>query len=195
MNKNPQFFILAVLLSLLLSILGVIFVIVPRVSSLKELAGQVAAKEQELILGREKVQAVREAAMLLNSAKRDIELLGVAIPEKEKADEALVQVTTAASTADVNVDRVVISPSETNSVIFTVSASGGYENTVSLIANLEKNLRPAKITDYSLSSNSSGAQVNSTFTISFPYLPEASPVASVTPTSDQSNVNPGVQNE
>lgn len=192
MRKNSQFFILAVLVSLLLSILAIIFIIVPNVSSLKDLSNRVAAKEQELILGREKVQAIKEASNVIKSAQRDIQLLGVAVPEKEKADEALVQVTTAATSAGITVDRVVISPTETNSVNFTVSANGSYTDTITFMANLEKNLRPAKISDYSLSSNSLGSQVNSTFTVSFPYLPEAataSATASVSPTATQTNLN------
>ncbi len=177
MKKNSQFFVLLVLLCLLMSFLGIIFVIVPHVSTLKNLSQRVAAKEQELVLGEEKVAAVKDAATLIKSAQRDIQLLGVAIPEKQKADEALVQATTAASAAGISVQNVVISPSETSAIVLTLSASGSYQNTITFIADLEKNLRPVKITDYSLTSSSSGGQVNSTFTISFPYLNIPSPTA------------------
>lgn len=197
MKKNSQFFILIVLLCLLLSLLAVIFLIVPHVSTLKNLSQKVAAKEQELTLGREKVQAIRNASILIKSAQRDIQLLGVAIPEKEKADEALVQVTSAASSAGISVQSAVISPSVNSAVSLTVSASGSYENTVSFIANLEKNLRPVKISDYSLASSSSG-QISSTFTISFPYLsaqPSPTATTGTTPTDSQNSTSEKGQNE
>lgn len=188
MKKNSQLVILVVLLALLLSFLGIVFVIVPQISSLKDISNQIAAKQVELSAGRAEVEAVRTAAQLIKSASSDIATLGIAVPNGAKADEALVQVTQAASQAGLTVQNASVGQGDQSGyVAFSVSTEGSYDQTVAFIANLEKSLRPAGIVDYSLSSTEKASVISATFNIKFPYVTQdVAASATVTPTGTTS---------
>lgn len=185
MPRNSQLTVLIVLVALLLSFLGIIFVIVPRISTLKTLSDQVAAKQAELDAGRQEVQSLKAAVQLIQSAQKDIETLGIAVPNSPKADEALVQLSQAATQAGLTVKSAAISPSEDQSITFTVSTDGQYNSAVSFIANMEKNLRPVAFIDYTLSATQNSSVISATFNISFPYIEEEE-TATTTATSTES---------
>jgi Tfp pilus assembly protein PilO len=186
MQKSNQLTILIVLLSLLLSFLGIVFVIIPQISTLKDLANKATAKQSELTAGRAEVAAIKEAAQLIKSAASDITLLGVAVPDGAKADEALVQVTQAATQAGLSVKSVSVSQAADGYVGFSVSTEGAYDQTITFIGNLEKSLRPAGIVDYNLSQTDKASTISATFNIKFPYITEAT-TATPTPESTQTS--------
>lgn len=186
-NKS-QITTLAVL-SLLVGILVVIFFIVPQVSQIKDYSGQINQKEIELQSGQDQVQAIKEYALVLKTAKSDVEKLGVSIPTEEKADEAVLQVASAASSAGISMNSVSVSStttgttnvtseasaSQTGTLTLSVSTSGGYDATLGFIKNLEKNLRPVTLSNLSIAGDAEGgSDVAATFSLSFPYIQDES---------------------
>ena len=193
MEKKPQLLIIIVLLALLASFLGIVFVIVPNISKLKDISDRVAAKEQKLEVGRTEVASIKEAAQLINSAQRDIELLGVAIPDGPKTDEAIVQISQAAAQSGLKIKNAAISEGAAGYITISFSTAGSYQDTVSFISNLEKNLRPVKVADYTISGADSGNLVSATFDIAFPFI-AAQPKASSTETPTNNEENTEVSN-
>lgn len=173
-------------LSLLVAILVGILLIYPQITKIKALSATVNQKESELEQGLREVSEIKEFALLLKSAKSDIEKLGVAIPEEERADEALLQMAVAASNAGISITGVGVDaqgsqdaqegellPSGT--VTLTISTQGEYLKTVDFIKKAENNLRPASLRNINLSSDEEGsAGVSGSFMIDFPFINIAS---------------------
>ncbi len=155
-------------LALLVSLGIVIFLVVPRVSEMKELSNSIAAKEAELEIGKNKVSALRNAVQLIKTARRDMEILGVALPPNKDIAEALVQTNANASNAGVVIQTISVGEGGAGNISVSATVSGSYEQVMGFLSNTEKNLRPMQVSDYSLVS-SEGA-INATFNFLFPYL-------------------------
>jgi len=170
-------------LALLASILAIIFIIVPKMKDLKSINTQVKAKEQELEAGKAKVAAIKNAAALIKKARKDLETLGIAVPDQERAEEALLQVTSAAGKAEITVKSMTMSAGgEGNLLSVAVSTSGRYDNTIRFMENLEKSLRPAATTSFNFAPKVGTGDVDATFQIVLPYVNEAA-LASATATA------------
>jgi len=162
-------------LALLASLAIVIFLVVPRISEMKELSNNVAAKEAELEAGKNKVAALRNAIQLIKTARRDMEILGIAVPVDKDIAEALVQVNANASNSGVVIEAISAAEGETGNISISATVLGSYEQVMGFLSNTEKSLRPIKIVDYNLISTE-GA-VDATFNLLFPYLKEESSLA------------------
>lgn len=179
-------------LAMLLAILLGIFYIVPQISKVKKLSDTVASKEEDLNRGLEEVASIKEFALLMKTARSEIEKLGVSIPQEEKADEALLQAASAASVAGISVSGVSVdtqAPQQSRGaeegstndtalagvVSLTVTTGGEYGKTIDFMKNLEKNLRPVTIKNVALSANGeTSGNVDGSFVIEFPYVAAAS---------------------
>jgi len=161
-------------LALLASILAVIFIIVPKMRDLKSINTQVKTKEQELEAGKAKVAAIKKAAELIRKARKDLETLGIAVPNKEKGEEALLQVASAAGKAEITVKSATISAGGEGRGLLSlaVSTSGRYDNTIRFMENLEKSLRPATVSSFNFSPKQGSADVDATFQIALPFVDE-----------------------
>ena len=204
-KKPSQIILLISVFSLLVAILLVIFVIVPKVSELKNVASDVEAKKQELEAGKSKVAATKKAIQTMSSAKRDLDLLGVAIPTQPDPEDALVQVSAAAGKAGVKLSSIAISQGDTSkgsTLGLTFSALGNFDSTIALIDNLEKCLRPITVNDYAISNSENSGDLGSTFNLKLPYvadeskaitaaLPVGSEGQSETPAATQTEVTNG----
>lgn len=198
-NQNSALAVLA----MLVAVLVVIFLIVPRVSAIKDLSNQIVDKESQLKQGQAQVDSVKQFAAILKTARADIAALGVAIPTEEKADEAVLQVASAASKAGVNVTSVSVSTTSaaapravaatqegaatdqaevtsatssasSGSLQVSVSIRGNYGATLDLLKKLEENLRPVTLKNLSIASNAeSGSDVDSSFNLDFPFAKAA----------------------
>ncbi len=160
----------------------VILYIVPKTTDLKNLSQRAAAKQSELEVGRQQVAAIRTATQLIKAARADMDTLGVAIPDKEKAEEALQQLSANASSSEITIKSVTAGTGQaetgqSGALTITVSVSGDFSNTIAFIGNLEKNLRPVKVVDYSIVASGVGALTDTTFNLSFPYLVSSDEVA------------------
>lgn len=186
-NQNSALAVLA----MLVAIIVVIFFIVPRVSAIRDLSNQVAQRESELKSGQAKVEAVKQFAMILKTAKNDIDKLGVSIPTEERADEALLQAASAASSAGVGISSVAIAASseqvqnetaqsgsgdqaqstvKSGVLTLTISARGSYSAMLDYIKKLEENIRPVTIQNLSIASSADSSDVDGTFTLHFPFV-------------------------
>jgi len=177
-NKNSsQTIILAAAGFLLVAFVAIITYLVPRVSEIKTLNDSIANKQQELALGRQKVQAIRDAIQVINKAKREIEILGIAIPDKEKAEESLVQITTIASANEITISNMSFSSGsdkKASKLTVNVTAQGDYGKFASFFNALNTNLRPVAVSGINFSNNDSTNQLEAGFDLVFPYLSEDS---------------------
>lgn len=189
-NQNSALAILA----MLVAVLVVIFFIVPKVSAIKDFSNQAVQKESELASGQAKVAAAKQFATLIKTARADIEKLGVSIPTEEKADEAILQAASAASSAGIGITSVSVSASDgtenatktttategqaavkeaaTGGVLsLTIATRGNYTATVDFLKKMESNLRPITLKNLSVASSvDSGSDVDGNFTLDFPYV-------------------------
>ena len=162
---------LGAVLALLASFIIVITYLVPQISSIKDGSNRAAAKEQELEAGKKKIQTIKTAVQLIASAKKDIETLGISMPAKAKAEEAVVQVASAASQAGAAVKSITVGDTKGGKVLLSFSTEGKFDQYTTFLDNLEKNLRPMKISDYNMTLNQNDQSlVDSTFNIEFPYV-------------------------
>jgi len=200
-NSNSALAVLA----MLVAIIVVIFFIVPRVSSIRDLSNRVSQKELELKAGQAKVEAVKQFALVLKTAKNDIDKLGVSIPTEEKADEALLQATSAASSAGISISSVAIAatsesasaasteaatgtvqadgaqnPTKSGVLTLTISTRGGYSAMLDYIKKLEENIRPVTIKSVAIASATDSSDVDGNFTLDFPFVEDISQSATQT---------------
>jgi Tfp pilus assembly protein PilO len=175
-RSNQQKIMIVAAISLLVAFLLIIFYIVPSISDLKDKATTIASKKQEHDLGVQKVQAIRSATQAIALAKKQVSLIGVAIPEKQNAEEAVLQISTASKDASVTVKGISVGDSEVagkataGSLGISVSVTGEYANIVKLTKALEKNLRPVNISNISVSVGNTSSEVSAKFDLNFPYL-------------------------
>jgi len=170
--KKGQGMLLISVVALLASFIIVISYLVPKISSLKDLANQVALKEQELETGKAKVEALKKATAIIKVARSEIETLGIAVPSKERADEAVAQIAKIAGDSGLNLQSVNAGAPGGGFINVTVSCEGSFPSVQTFLEKIEKNLRPVKVVDYTVASASGGASVSSTFNFSMPYVGE-----------------------
>lgn len=178
-NKDNKKIIFLSVIALLLSFFIIAMYLVPKMKNLKTLSTQAAAKQAELDAGVEQVKAIRTAAQLIKAASKDIETLGISIPEQSRAEEALAQLGASASKSDVQVKSVSIGGGASGTLKITLSISGGFDQTMTFISNLEKNLRPIEIEDYTIASVEGGS-LDTSFNLNFPYLQSEKAAAEAT---------------
>lgn len=191
LKGKSQTIVVVSVLSLLVAIMLTILVLVPQFSHLKDLSSTANAKQEQLRLGREKVKSIKDGVALIANSKQDIDLLGVAIPKSSEAENALLQVSTAASMAGVTISSVAVSDSKSELKV-SLSVSGAYDKTMDFLSKIEQNLRPTLLSDLTIGSVEEG-DLSSTFNLSFPYLPaeadmSATPTAAGSPASAESAV-------
>ncbi|MCX6809943.1 MAG: hypothetical protein NTZ65_04345 [Candidatus Berkelbacteria bacterium] len=172
-KKPSQIILLSSVFALMVGVLLVIFVIVPKVQELKTVASNVEAKKQELEAGQNKVAATKKAIQTMSAAKRDLDLLGVAIPNQPDPEDALVQISAASGKAGLKLSSIAIAQSDStkgSSLGLTFSTLGNFDSTLALFDNLEKGLRPIVIKDYAISNSENSGDLSATFNLTLPYI-------------------------
>jgi len=196
MNKvKSQTILIISAAALIVAFILIIGVIVPKVNQLKQKNMAIAAKQQELDLGKKKVEALRAAELAIKTAKNDLDKLGVSIPYKEKSEEALAQLAAIATDSKTIIKTVSIGSSETGQLNVSITIEGNYNDTLKFISDVEKNIRPTQIRDYSMSWVEDQQSLNSTFNLIFPYVYEqpqgSSQLTPTTAATATSSVVPG----
>lgn len=186
--KNQSLLLISVL-ALLASIVIVIVYVVPKITALKDLSNNVAIKQQELQDGKNKVEALKKATAIIKVARFEMETLGISIPAKENADEAVSQIADAAGKAGLDVESINSSSSQEGSLALVVTSSGSFGNVTGFIENIEKNLRPVRITDYTVASSGDG-KVDATINLSVPFLAQNNTDATSTTEGGQTDEQP-----
>lgn len=183
-QKKSQISTYLSVLALLAAFILVITYIVPKITVLKDLSTQIVAKESELSAGKQKVEDLKKAAGLIKMARSQMETLQIAVPTKEKADEAVAQLSAASSQAGLSIQSITVGTSSGGIATLTVTTEGEFSNTVSFMSAVEQNLRPATFSDFSIASSQTDSVISATFNISIPYINE-----SPSPTPDTSTAS------
>jgi Tfp pilus assembly protein PilO len=160
-------------LALLASFVIVIMFVVPKIAVLKDLSNKVALKESELNAGKQKVEDLKKASALIKTARSEMETLQIAVPTKEKVDEAVAQLSAASNQAGLSIQSITIGTPGAGVASLTVTTEGEFSNTVSFMANVEQILRPASFSDFSVASSQTNSLISATFNIAFPFIDEA----------------------
>lgn len=172
-KKSTQTPILAAAILLLVALILLIAYIIPKITTLKELNQEISQKEHELAVGKQKVQALRDAAQLIQQAKKEVELLGISIPTKEKAEESLLQITNIATRQNVAVTSASFDSAE-GLLTMSVTAKGDYNKFVDFFNDINSNIRPVAVSGISFSVNEEDSGLEASFDLSFPYIAEES---------------------
>lgn len=198
-TKGNQSSLLAVF-TVILAILAAVFYIVPQASAIKDLSNKIVQNEQELTAGQAKVSAAKQFAMVVKAAKADIEKLGISIPTEEKADEAVLQSASAASSAGITLVSVSVSgqsstPASSASsesadltsgggassgiISLTISTKGNYPATIEFVKKLEENIRPVTLKNMSIAvAEDGGDDIDGSFVLEFPFVKAATSTGS-----------------
>lgn len=175
-KKSTQTPVALAALLLLVALVVLIAYIIPQITTLKDLNQSVVQKEQELAVGRQKVQAIRDAVQLIQQAKKELEVLGIAIPTKEKAEESLLQIANIASRQEITVRTATFSSAE-GSLAMNVTAEGDYNKFVDFFNDVNSNIRPAAVTGINFSPNEETGALQASFDLNFPYIVEETKAA------------------
>jgi len=167
-NTKNQAVLLASVLALLASVVIVITYIVPQFFSLKNLSNDISSKQSELDQGKNRVSALKSAAAIVKAAHSELETLGIALPASQDSDKAIAQVADAAGRAGLSVGSINSNSVQQGELTLIITGSGSYGNIADFVSNIERNLRPTKVTELSLASN--GTNVDATISLSMPFL-------------------------
>ncbi len=176
-------------LLLLVALVVLIAYVIPQITTLKDLNQSIVQKEQELAIGKQKVQAIRDAVQLIQQAKKEVEVLGIAIPTKEKAEESLLQIANIASRQEITVKTATFSSAE-GSLAMNVTAEGDYNKFVDFFNDVNSNIRPAAVSGINFSPNEETGALEASFDVIFPYIAEeTNNVAVETNTDEEGGLN------
>lgn len=192
MKKQSQLISFISVLALLGAFLLIIFVVTPRVRQLWDLSSQAKGKGEQIALKQQEVESVKEASVLVKGAKQEVEMLQIAVPDKEKAEEALAQLSSATAAAGLKMTSVGLHGAQDGFVKISMSVFGPFDKFIGLMGNLESNLRPIKIDDYTVTSSEDSSDVSASLNLLFPYLPQTSPTPQVSATA---SVNSATSNQ
>jgi len=171
-KTSPQTLLIAAALSLLVALVLIIAYMVPKINTLKDLNQTIVQKQQELDLGKQKVQAVRDAVQLLQQAKKEIEVLNIAMPTKEKAEESLLQVSEIASKQEIEITSATFAEDKTSGsqqLTMSLTTRGAYNKFVDFFNAVNTNLRPAVASGINFSPNEEKG-LEASFDLTFPYI-------------------------
>lgn len=172
-KKSTQTPILTAAVLLLVALIILIAYIIPQIATLKELNQEISQKESELIIGKQKVQALRDAAQLIQQAKKEVELLGISIPTKEKAEESLLQITNIAARQSITITSTSFSSAE-GLLTMNVIAKGDYNKFIDFFNDADSNIRPVSVSGISFSANGDNGGLEASFDLLLPYIAEVS---------------------
>ncbi len=164
---------------LLIALFVLILFLIPRINQIKTLATEIANKQAEYEVGLLRVSLAQKAVDTITQAKKESDLLGVAIPESPRAEEAILQVSTSASSSGLQVTSAEVIKASEGILSITVSTRGSYDNTISFVSKLKNNLRPVKLVDLTMTKDGDDV-INANFNLELPYLYQVtkSPVSS-----------------
>jgi Tfp pilus assembly protein PilO len=161
---------LAITLSTILLFVALVVLIlylIPRVSQLKLLSHQVESKRVEYESGKLKIQNAEALQSMLGQYKKEAELLGIALPGKSKAEDALVELSEAAKGSGLEIVSADVSD-EKGSLLVDLSTKGTYENQVGFLDKLKNNLRPIKVVEIEMTKIDDKIVTN--LKLNFPYF-------------------------
>lgn len=161
---------LAITLSTILLFVALVVLIlylIPKVSQLKLLSNQVESKRVEYESGKLKIQNAELLQSMLGQYKKEAELLGIALPGSSKAEDALVELSEAARSVNLEIMSADVSD-EKGSLQVDFSTKGTYENQVNLLDKLKNNLRPVKVIEIEMAKTDGNIVAN--LKLSFPYF-------------------------
>lgn len=144
---------------ILLGILGVIaagyFYTWPQLTELKSVRTTAAARTADLEAIQAQQQEISVLAQQLASRAADLDRLTLAVPSTSRNEELLVSLEHMASTSGVVLSTVQPTATAASSGSeVTVTLRGSYSGVAAFIELLDKNLRPVKIVDLSLTGSS-----------------------------------------
>ncbi len=168
-TKKTQTPVLIAALLLLVALVLLVAYVIPKITTLKEMNQEISNKELELSVGKQKVQSIKDAAQLIQQAKKEVETLGIAIPTKEKAEESLLQITNIASQESISVINASFSSTD-GSLVMSVTARGAYDKFVNFFNDLNANIRPVAVSGINFSSGEDSGSLEATFDLSLPYI-------------------------
>lgn len=187
-KKTSQIPVALAALLLLVALVVLIAYIIPQITTLRDLNQSVVQKEQELAVGKQKVQAIRDAVQLIQQAKKEVEVLGIAIPTKEKAEESLLQIANIASRQEITVKTATFSSAE-GSLTMNVTAEGDYNKFIDFFNDVNSNIRPVVASDINFSPNEETGSLEASFDVSFPYLEEDPKVVATDEATDEGGID------
>lgn len=179
MEKKGKIVIIFSTVILFFALFAFILFLIPSINRLKEVSTEVAKKQAEYEAGLLRVMMAQKAVDTITQAKQESALLGVAIPESPRAEEAMIQMNSSASSSGLKVISAEVIKANEGILSISFSTKGNYDNTISFISKIKSNLRPTKIVDLTMTKDGSD-EINANFNLEFPYLYQStkSPVAS-----------------
>jgi len=182
-KKSKSAIIFATIL-LFVALVVLILYLLPKISQLKTLSNQVESKKIEYETGKLRIDNIAALNEMVGQYKRQAELLGIALPSSGRAEDALLELSSAASDSNLQVISAEVNPEGKGSLQVSISTRGTFENSVGFINKLKSNLRPIKVLD--LSMNKSDDEIITSLDLNFPFFVEVSATVSKTPANSTS---------
>lgn len=180
-NDQGRFTIIFSTFILFVALFVFILFLVPKLNNIKSLANDVQQKKVEYELGLLRVSEAERAKDLIAQSKSEGDRISVALPFSAKAEDAILQLSSAATDSGLSVTSAEVVAIKDGILSVAFSTHGTFENTIGVLDRLKKNLRPIKIVQLDLIRDGEG-QISADYSLEFPYLyqPAPSPQASST---------------
>jgi len=185
-DDQGKFTIIFATFILFVALFVLILFLIPKINDIKDLSNQVAQKRAEYEMGLIRVAEAQKASDVIKQAKAESDLLAVALPDAPKAEDAIVALSQAASDAGLSVTSAEVADAKDGILAVSVSTRGTFENTISYLDKLKRNLRPTKIIELNFTSGD-GGEINADYSLEFPYLYKSSPSPSTTASPEGGN--------
>jgi len=185
-GDQGKFTIIFATFILFVALFVLILFLIPKINNIKDLSNQVAQKRAEYEMGLIRVAEAQKASDVIKQAKAESDLLSVALPDAPRAEDAIVSLSKAASDAGLQITSAEVINAQEGVLAVSLSTRGTFENTVSFLDKLKRNLRPTKIVELNFISND-GGEINADYSLEFPYLYKTTPIPSATVSPEGGN--------
>lgn len=145
---------------ILLAILNGYFLAWPASGTLKTVNTQVAATEADVNLAQQKITDLGEFDQLIKKYPAEADLLSLAAPSDLDLPQFMVAVEAIASKSSVTLSS--IQPPAQGAQDVSIQISGSFDGLFAFMTNLEKNLRPVKVSEIQIAAATEGAQTSMT---------------------------------
>lgn len=167
---KPQSIIIAIAAAV--TIATTYFVAIPQASRLSNLTTELTVKKEQSRLLNNRRDSLQTLTFKLPGYAADIERLALAYPQEEQTVEALIQAQAMIERSGMAVESLAPTKSEERGLQMTMVLKGSYESLISLLRELDDNLRPVIIDNITVQAAANEKEVGiltATLNTSFTY--------------------------
>ncbi len=185
--------VVLIIFLILIAILNGYFLAWPMSGTLKEVNTQVAAASADVDLAQQKITDLQEFDQLIKKYPTEADLLSLAAPGDLDLPQFMVAVEAIAAKSSVALSS--IQPPAQGSTDVSIQVSGSFDGLLAFMANLEKNLRPIKVSEIQIAAATEGVATSMTIKLTPLTLTKTSSKTAAEATSSETGTSSSSQTQ